>query len=146
VLYAISQADFVDIPMQGSHEDAKAASRAVQVIRQSEKMTRRSKPHAVLLTRTNSLIRSRNLSHILKGVVDAGVPMLQTELNDRDAFKALFAFQGTLDDMSADAVPNLDKAKLNVAEFAQELVQRIVEQQRGRKKEDDEITAVAGAA
>ena len=93
--------------MQGSHEDAKAASRAVQVIRQSEKMTRRAKPHAVLLTRTSPLIRSRGLSHIVKGLVDAGVPMLQTELNERDAFKALFAFRQTLDDMTAEAVPNL---------------------------------------
>ncbi len=55
LLYAIShEADFVIVPMQGSHEDAKAASRAVRVIPdRAEKMTRAPKPFAVLLTRTN---------------------------------------------------------------------------------------------
>jgi chromosome partitioning protein len=64
VIYAISQADFVIVPTQGSQLDANEASRAIRVVLQSAKMTGRVKPYAVLLTRTNSSIRTRGLAHI----------------------------------------------------------------------------------
>ena len=146
VLFAISQADFVIIPAQGSHEDAKAAGRAVRVIRQSEKMTRNPKPHAVLLTRTSPMIRTRGLAHVQKGLTEAGIPVLRTELNERDAFKALFSFQQTLDGLDPAAVPNLDKAKHNVGEFAHEVIARIIAGQGGREGDRDETANMAGAA
>src|ERR1700684_679063 len=52
VVYAISQADFVIIPTQGSQLDANEASRAIRVVMQSQKMTKSETPFAVLLTRT----------------------------------------------------------------------------------------------
>ena len=146
VLFAISQADFVIIPAQGSHEDAKAAGRAVRVVRQSEKLTRIPKPHAVLLTRTSPMIRTRGLAHVQKGLMDAGIPVLRTELNERDAFKALFSFQQTLDGLDPASVPNLDKARQNVGEFAHEVIARIVADQGGRKGHDEGTANVAGAA
>lgn len=131
VLYAIAEADFVVIPTQGSHLDAKEASRAIQVVMRSEKMTRRSIPYAVFLTRTAPMIRTRGMAHIQKTLSDAGVPVLQTELNERDAFRAVFAFRQTLDGLDPSAVPNLDKAKINVAAFAHEIVSRIAAGQGG---------------
>jgi hypothetical protein len=59
VIYAISQADFVIIPTQGSQLDANEASRAIRVVLQSQKMTGKTIPYSVLLTRTNSSIRTR---------------------------------------------------------------------------------------
>src|SRR5271167_1593035 len=50
VLHAISQADFVVIPIQGSPLDAKAASRAIRVVVQSEEMSGKKIPYAVLFT------------------------------------------------------------------------------------------------
>src|SRR6202051_842921 len=114
VIYAISQADFVIIPTQGSQLDANEASRAIRVVLQSEKMTGKAKRYAVLLTRTSPMIRTRGMAHIQKGLIDAGIPVLETELNERDAFKAMFSFQQTLDGLNAAEVPNLDKARANV--------------------------------
>lgn len=145
VIYAISQADFVIIPTQGSQLDANEASRAIRVILQSQKMTGKSIPYAVLLTRTNSSIRTRGLAHIQNGLIDAGIPVLDTELNERDAFKAVFSFRQTLDGLNAAEVPNLDKAKLNVLEFVQEVFERLAAEEGGRK-EDHNKSAVAGAA
>src|ERR1700691_868908 len=128
VLLAISQADFVVIPTQGSQLDANEASRAIRVVLQSEKMTGKIKPYAVLLTRTSASIRTRGLAHIQNGLIDAGIPVLETELNDRDAFKAVFSFRQTLDGLSPAEVPNLDKAKLNVLQFVQEVFERLTEE------------------
>jgi chromosome partitioning protein len=145
VIYAISQADFVIIPTQGSQLDANEASRAIRVVLQSEKMTGKKKPYAVLLTRTNSSIRTRGLAHIQSGLVDAGIPVLETELNERDAFKAVFSFRQTLEGLSSSDVPNLDKAKLNVLEFVAEVVERLKEEEEGGREKEN-VSDVAGAA
>ncbi len=145
VVYAISQADFVVIPMQPSKLDADAATKAIRVVLQSEKMTGKSKPYAVLLTKTSSSIRTRGLTHILNGLIDAGIPMFETELNDREAFKAIISFQQTLDGLNPSEVPNLDKAKLNVLEFAEEIFERLAAEE-GAKKENRNASLVAGAA
>jgi chromosome partitioning protein len=147
VIYAISQADFVIIPTQGSQLDANEASRAIRVVLQSGKMTGKPKPYAVLLTRTSPAMRTRGLAHIQSGLIDAGIPVLETELNERDAFKAIFSFQQTLDSLSAADVPNLDKAKLNVWELVHEVVERLkAEEEGGRKEENEQPATAAGAA
>ena len=48
---------------QGSQLDANEASRAIRVVLQSEKMTRKALPYAVLLTRTSPSIRARSRAH-----------------------------------------------------------------------------------
>jgi chromosome partitioning protein len=103
------------IPTHVSQLDADEACRAILVVMQSEKVTQKKKPYAVLLTRTNASIRTRGLAHIQNGLIAAGIPVLQTELNERDAFKAVFSFRQTLDGLNPAEVPNLDKAKLNVS-------------------------------
>jgi chromosome partitioning protein len=145
VIYAISQADFVVIPTQGSQLDANEASRAIRVVQQSEKLTGKPKPYAVLLTRTSVSIRTRGLVHIQNGLLDARIPVLETELNERDAFKAVFSFRQTLDGLNPAEVPNTDKAKLNVLKFVEEVFARLAAEEGGRK-EDQKSSAVAGAA
>ena len=135
VIYAISQADFIIIPTQGSQLDANEASRAIRVILQNEKMTRRRKPFTVLLTRTSTSIRTRGLAHIQKNMIGAGIPVLETELNERDAFRAVFAFQQTLDRLNPAEVPNLDRAKMNVLEFAHEILAKLTAEQGAEEPE-----------
>jgi chromosome partitioning protein len=145
VVYAILQADFVVIPTQGSQLDANEASRAIRVVLQSEKLSGKRKPYAVLLTRTNPSIRARGLAHIQNGLIDAGIPVLQTELNERDAFKAVFSFRQTLDGLNPADVPNLDKARINVLRFVEEVFECLATEEGG-KKENEKSSAVAGAA
>jgi chromosome partitioning protein len=146
VVTAVTQADFVVIPTQGSQLDANEASRAIRVVMQSQKMTGRPLPFAVLLTRTSPTIRARGLAHIQKGLIEAGIPVLETELNERDAFKAVFAFQQTLDQLNPAEVPNLDKAKRNVWELAHEILERLKSEQGRGRQENEETTDIAGAA
>jgi len=122
VVLAVSQADLAVIPIQGSQLDAEQASRAIKVIKQREKMTGRALPYAVLLTRTNPVIRTRTMSHIQKGLIDAGVPVMETELNDREAFRAVFSFRQPLMGLDPTEVANLDKAQANVEDFALEIL------------------------
>ena len=127
VLLAVSQADLVVIPMQGSQLDAEQASRAIRVLKQHEKMTGRAVPFGVLLTRTSPIIRTRTMGHIQNGLTDAGVPVFATQLHEREAFRAIFSFQKTLEDLDEKDVPNLDKAIANAEQFTVEVIERLRE-------------------
>ncbi|MEO9150589.1 MAG: zeta toxin family protein [Burkholderiaceae bacterium] len=123
VLLAISQADLVIVPTQGSQLDAEQASWALRVIKQQEKMSGRPVPFTVLLTRTSVAIRTRNMAHIQRGLVDAGVPVLKVELHEREAFRAVFSFRQPLEQLSPIDVGNLDKAMANAEAFAAEVIE-----------------------
>jgi len=137
VLMAISQADLVIVPTQGSQLDAEQAGRAFRVIQQQEKMSRRRVPYSVLLTRTNSAIRTRTLAHIEKGLVAAGIPVFDTELNEREAFRAMFSFRRPLAGLNPSEVANLDKAIGNAEKFAQEVIATL----RGSQQPAPEVSA-----
>ena len=137
VLMAISQADLVIVPTQGSQLDAEQAGRAFRVIAQQEKMSRRKVPYSVLLTRTNSAIRTRTLAHIEKGLIAAGIPVFNTELNEREAFRAMFSFRQPLSGLSVSDVANLDKAVSNAEQFAQEVIATL----RGAHQQSPEVSA-----
>jgi len=125
VLLAVSQADFVVIPTQGSELDATEASRGIKVVRQHEKMTGRRMPYSVLLTRTNPAIRTKNTNQIANSLRTVGIPVFKTELNEREAFKSIFSFRETLDGLNPAEVANLDKARRNIEEFAIEILQKL---------------------
>ena len=128
VLLALSQADFAIIPLQASQLDAAQASRAIKVIKQREQMTKNKLPYAVLLTRTGQTIRTRTLTHIQKGLLEAGIPVLETELHEREAFRAVFSFQQTLAGLDPADVSNIDKAQANVETFASEVLRLLAPQ------------------
>jgi chromosome partitioning protein len=135
VLLAVSQADLVIVPTQGSQLDAKQASRALRVITQQEKMSRRPVPYGVLLTRTSPIIRTRTMSHINKAFAEAGISVFRTELNEREAFKAMFSFGEPLGHLDPKEVSNLDKAIANAEEFAAEVISTLRKNQQNSSQE-----------
>jgi chromosome partitioning protein len=122
VLLAASQADLVIIPTQGSQLDAEQASRAIKAVKDTQKMTGRQVPFAVLFTRTNPAIRTRTTSHITQSLKEAGIPLLATELHEREAFRAMFSFRQTLDRLNPSDVANIDKAVANANALVAEVV------------------------
>lgn len=130
VAYAISRADLVIIPMQGSRLDARQGAKAITLIRQQEKAFRKTIPFAVLFTRTSSAIRPRTLAHIQKELNEHNVTALQTHLHERDAYKALFSFGGTLESLDRRQVSNLEGAIMNAREYAAEIVAKLRPQEQ----------------
>lgn len=122
VAYAIGASDLVVVPTQGSQLDAVQAARALSLIKNQAKQARRSIPHAVLLTRTNPAIRPRTLGHIHDQLREHGVSLFETQLNEREAFRALFSFGGSLEALDPRQVSNIDKAVVNARAFAGEVV------------------------
>lgn len=120
--YAISRADLVIIPIQGSQLDAKQATRAIRLIKQQEKAFRKAIPFAVLFTRTPAAIRPRTLVHIQREFHNHGIRAFTTQLHEREAYRALFSFGGTLETLDHTQVGGLETAVANAREYAAEAV------------------------
>ena len=125
VAYAISRADLVVIPVQGSQLDAAEAAKAIRLIRQQEKAFAREIPYAVLFTRTSTAIKPRTLQHIRSEFFDHGVPAFQTQMHERDAFRAIFSFGGTLESLDPAQVSNVAAAVGNARAFAAEVITKL---------------------
>lgn len=130
VAHAISEADFVIVPTQGSQLDAEQAGRAFRLIRAHERGIQKHKPdyrlpYAVLFTRTSVAIQSRDTSHIRKTFAEADIPVFKVELNERAAFKAMFSYRQTLSGLSRGEVSNVEKAVENAEAFAAEVIQML---------------------
>jgi chromosome partitioning protein len=133
VAYAISRADLVVIPVQGSQLDAAEAAKAIKLIRQQEKAFGRRIAYAVLFTRTSTAIKPRTFQHIRGEFSDHGVPAFQTQMHERDAFRAIFSFGGTLETLDTTQVSNVAAAVSNARAFAAEVIARLRQETPGTK-------------
>ena len=126
--YAISRADLVIIPTQGSPLDAVEAAKAVKLVRRMEKVAGgKSIPASILFTRTSTAIRPRTLVAIASEFADAGIPSFKASMNERDAFRAIFAFGGTLSGLDPSQVSNVDAAIANAHALMTEVVAKLTE-------------------
>ncbi len=120
--YAMSRADLVVIPTQGSPLDAVEAVKAVRLVRAQERAFRRSIPLAVLLTRTSAAIRPRTLQTIQAEFATQNVRMFKVQIHEREAYRSMFAFGGTLSGLDPKEVTNIRAAVSNARAFAAEAV------------------------
>jgi chromosome partitioning protein len=119
---AMSAADLVIIPTQASMADSKQAGRAVKLLKTQEKSTGRTIPFAILYTRTNPAIRTRNLAIIQEQFHKHNILAFRTHLHEREAFKALQTYGGTIEDLDPAQVGGLEKAIQNAREYAAEAI------------------------
>ena len=122
VVYAMSRADLVIIPTQASLLDAVEAVAAVQEVKRQEEAFRIQIRACVLYTRTSAAIRTRTLASIEDEFRENGVPVFRTRLHEREAYRSLFSFGGTLSGLDPAQVRNIPAAIDNARAFAAEVV------------------------
>jgi chromosome partitioning protein len=120
--YAISRADLVVIPTQGSLLDATEAVKAIRLVRNMEKTVGKTIPTAILFTRTSAAIRPRSLQAIEAELAQSGVRVLETQMHERDAFRAIFSFGGSLAGLDRGQVGGVAAAVANARAFAAEVL------------------------
>lgn len=127
---AIAFSDFVIIPIQASSLDVKQAARAIQQVRNEEKIMQRSKPdgripYRLLLTRTPApgAPRSSSLRKLEQQLAEKGFLRFRTGLAERQAYKAVFDDRLTLEELTEAG--RLDQAKENAIDLVNELLEVI---------------------
>jgi chromosome partitioning protein len=134
VTYAVSQADLVVIPVQGSTLDANEAVEAIKLIKRTEKGFNKEIDFAILFTRMPAAITSRNLADIAKQFREAQIPMLPSPLVEREAFKTMFATGRTLYQLTLKQVSGLEKAKKDAYDFAAGVIKRVSANRNSQSK------------
>ncbi len=129
VANAIGMSDLVLIPTQGSSMDAKGGAKTIRLIRNQERMARRSIPHAVVLTRTSAAVTSRSLRNVQQQLANAGIEVCATAIVERAAFRDLFDYGGALADLDPALVSNVTKARENAQSFVGEVLARLKQAQ-----------------
>lgn len=122
VSYAVAMSDLVIIPVQGSQLDAKQAARQIRLIQGQEKVIKRPIPFLVLLTRMSPAITPKTTKHIVERFMELHVPVMHARLYDREAYRALFSYGGTLEGLRSKGVSNLDAAINNARIVLAEIV------------------------
>lgn len=125
---AISRADLVLVPVQPSPLDSEQGARALGLIAEEEEVLRRSIKSAVVLTRTNPAVKTRHEREIVRGLADAGLKLMETQLHQRQAYQAIFATGLTLDELDEAHVNGLAAAKENALAIAGELVDLVMKE------------------
>ena len=94
--YAITLADFVVVPLQGSKLDGTQAHKIVKLMENQGEMRGKPIPHAVLFTRTNAAVKPGNLRHVIEEVRINGIDYFDVHLHEREPFRDVFSFNMTL--------------------------------------------------
>ncbi len=129
VAQAMSRADLVIIPTKGSELDAIEAIKVIKFIGRQEKVYNKPIPFAVLFTQTNPAVRPRTLKSLEQDMLQQGIPLFGTALHERDAFRAIFSFGGTLSGLDTNAVSNVSSALNNAKQFTAEVVAMLTRRQ-----------------
>jgi chromosome partitioning protein len=131
---AIAFSDFVIIPIQASAVDVRQASKAIQAVRDEEKVMRRSNPNGsipyrVLMTRTPApgAPVSTSQRQLEAEIAASGTKRFVTSLAERQAYKAIFNERLSLEELRQFRVGNLDGAIANATELVNELLHTLAE-------------------
>jgi len=124
VVGAISRADLVIVPCQASQNDAREAVKTIKTIKYGEKISRRVIPFAVMFTRLSAAIHTKTSKHLTQSFDDAGIEILNCSLIDREAFKSIFSFGGSVNTLATNNKReqiSLNKAAINSESYAEEI-------------------------
>lgn len=120
--YAMSRSDLVIVPTRGSVLEAVEAVAAIREVKEQEKAFRVRIPSAILFTCTSAAIRPRTLLSIEAEFRQNSIPVFKVRIHDREAFRALFSYGGTLSSLGPDQVRNISGAIENARAFAAEVI------------------------
>lgn len=126
VVGAVSSSDLVIIPCQASQNDAKEAIKTVKTIRYASRIAKRNIPFSVLFVRTQAAIITKTSKYLTDTFTEAGIDIFKSALVDREAFRNIFSFGGTVNSVQAKSKKeqeSLDKAANNVQSLVLEVKQ-----------------------
>lgn len=120
--FTMSQADLVIIPAQEQQQDVMAAIDVIAELQRDMRASNRRIPYVLLMSRTRVVAKPRTARFIGAQLAERELPMLNAEINERDAFASLFATGGDLRGLDPREVNNIEAAITNAGIFAAEVV------------------------
>lgn len=111
MIKASSMADLVIIPQKASALDWERTAKTVRAVRDAARMAKREIKIRVAITQTNQVSRSRPTKAIIENL-RSKIDTFEQELFDLEAFRAMFLYRMTLDQLETDGRVNTKTARL----------------------------------
>ena len=121
VMYATLQADVLIIPQRASATDLERSIEFLEQIDFIESARKKPLPHRVLFTQRTAAITSRAEREIMDQTRDA-VGVFSSELLLGDAYRAMFLYRMTLEELATHNLARTERARMSVQGLLREIV------------------------
>ena len=122
VALTVGLSDLALVPVQGCAMDSRGASQVLELIDFVGANSRMQLNRAVVLSRVNPLVTTRALRSVKALLCAKGIPLIDTPIIERSAYRDMFETGGTLYSASASRISNLDKAQANMRAFVDDVL------------------------
>jgi chromosome partitioning protein len=123
---AFARSNLVLIPLNLSPIDAGLAAEAVRLVHEESEALQRPIPYRLVYSRTNAAIATKSSRRITDAIEKNAVPMLSYSLVERAAYRDIFDFSKTLDELDSET-SGLEQAKVNSYRVAQAVIDALRE-------------------
>jgi chromosome partitioning protein len=122
---ALARSHLVLIPFNLSPIDAELAANAVALVLEEQEALGRRIPFRLVRSRDNAAIQTKSSQRITAAINEAELPLLPVGLVERAAYRDIFDFAATLEELDDSQTSGLAGAKKNAHEVARAVVEAV---------------------
>jgi len=127
---ALARSHLVLIPFNLSPIDAELAANAVGLIQEEAEALGRTIPFRLVRSRDNAAMQTKTAQRIIAAIDEAGLPLLPVGLVERAAYRDIFDFAQTLEELDETRTSGVPAARKNAYEVARSVLQAVQEEIR----------------
>ncbi|KTR81984.1 ParA family protein [uncultured Novosphingobium sp.] len=127
---ALARSHLVLIPFNLSPIDAELAANAVGLIQEEAEALGRDIPFRLVRSRDNAAMQTKTAQRIIAAIDAAELPLLPVGLVERAAYRDIFDFAQTLEELDESKTSGVPAARKNAHEVARSVLQAIQEEMR----------------
>ena len=131
---AFARSHLILIPLNPSPIDARLAAAAVQLVHEEGEALERSIPFRLVYSCYPAAIATRSFRRIDEEIRAEQLPTLAQGLVERAAFRDIFEFAKTLDELTDETTSGLERARENAHALAQQVVDALKAIQQENKQ------------
>lgn len=128
---ALARSHMVLIPFNLSPLDAELAASAVGLIQEEAEALGRDIPFRLVRSRDNAAMQTKTAKRIVAAIEEAALPLLSVGLVERAAYRDIFDFAATLEELEEGTTSGLSAARKNAYEVTRAVVEA-VQKEMGR--------------
>jgi len=125
---ALARSHLVLIPFNLSPIDAELAANAVGLIQEEAEALGRDIPFRLVRSRDNAAMQTKTAQRIVAAITEAELPLLPVGLVERAAYRDIFDFAQTLEELDESKTSGVPAARKNAYEVARSVLQAVQEE------------------
>ncbi len=122
---ALARSHLVLIPFNLSPIDAELAANAVSLIQEEAEALGRVIPFRLVRSRDNAAMQTKTAKRIMHAIASAELPVLPVSLVERAAYRDVFDFSLTLEELNEGTTSGLPAAKKNAYDVAAAVLEAV---------------------